>query len=300
MRKRRGEERDYSEAFNEFPDVSKEYYPVEQRFNLDGGQALDWFEQVEHPGWKTEAAYALVELAYGRAYETGEEEEERFAMKVHDEVAKPYIEFCFGSGEELPQVDITPYRDGLEDIEATTKTYGNQARLSKVFPSPKCVPHSLRNDHGYIAFAEDLNAQVDPAEYDVVYTAWSKGIPLLDIAADRLELDKEQQVVIRYSPTLKDTDVQSTSVMQERAAEEAHTDFLFVDDVLMKGTTAENAYEWAKEQGAERVDAFIMNVMDQSPHFDEKKWKGIQANSLFSMVGHAIQSSSAEASRADD
>lgn len=276
-------EHNYSSAFKEFPDITKEKYKSEDRFHLDGSAAVDWFEHVEHPGWKAEAAYALTELAYGEAYDTGDPDAERFAMDVHENVAKPYTEFCFGSRDELPDVDIEPYRPGLEAIDATTKQYGFQALLVKSFPSPRPAPYSYRDPHDYMEFADALKEQVDPDAYDVIYTAWSKGIPLLDVAADRLDIEPEQQVVMRYSPSLKDTEPQATPAMQDRAADAGNRRFLFVDDVLMKGGTAENAYKWAREQGAETVDAFIPCVMDWTDHFDEDAWPNAAGRTLFNM-----------------
>lgn len=275
--------KNYSDAFNDFPDVAREKYDDEERFDLDGADALAWFDAVDHPGWKAEAAYALVELAYQEAYDSGDPEDEAFAMDVHDDVARPYMAFCFGDRDELPDVDLEPYRDDLEAIDSTTKQYGFQAQLVKTFPHPKAAPHSFRDPHDYMVFADSLTDQVDPDDYDVVFTAWSKGIPFLDAAADHLDLDPEQQVVMRYSPSLKDTDTQTTPTMDDRATRTRNRDFLFVDDVMMKGGTAEKAYEWAKDHGAERVDGLFHAVMDNSDHFDPEQWPSADDDTVFDL-----------------
>jgi adenine/guanine phosphoribosyltransferase-like PRPP-binding protein len=273
----------YSDAFGKFPDVSGEKYSADERFDLDGTEAVQWFEDVDHPGWKAEAAYALVELAYQNAYDTGELDDETFAMQVHNDVARPDTEFCFGSRDDVPDVDIDQYRDDLEAIDSTTKQYGFQAQLVKAFPHPEPAPTSFKDPHDYMEFADALTDQVDSEDYDVVFTAWSKGIPFLDVAADRLDLDEEQQVVMRYSPSLEDTETQTTPVMDARAAADEHTRYLFIDDVMMKGGTAENAYEWAKDHGAEQVDGFFMTIMDHTDHFDKSQWPAAADNTLFNM-----------------
>ncbi len=275
----------YSDAFDDFPDVSSEKYGSDERFNLDGADAVDWFESVDHPGWKTEAAYALVELAYQQAYDEDRDvaASEELAMNVHEDIAKPYMSFCFGTRDDVPDVDIDQYRDDLEAIDATTKQYGFQAQLVKAFPHPEPAPSSYKNPHDYMKFADALTDQIDPHDYDVVFTAWSKGIPLLDLAADRLGLDPEQQVVMRYSPSLEDTDTQTTPVMHERAAADDTTSYLFIDDVMMKGGTAEQAHEWATDHGAEQADAFIADVMDHTDHFDADQWPAAESRTLFNM-----------------
>jgi adenine/guanine phosphoribosyltransferase-like PRPP-binding protein len=273
----------YSDAFNDYPDIAHESYKDDERFGLDGADAVAWFADVDHPGWKAEAAYALVELAYHRAYDSGDPADEAFAMDVHEHIAKPYTEFCFGRRDDLPEVDITPYRDELASIDTTTKQYGFQAQLVKAFPHPESAPHSFRDPHDYMVFADSLTDQIDPDDYDVVFTAWSKGIPFLDVAADHLGLDTGKQVVMRYSPSLDDTETQTTPVMTDRASRAGNRDFLFVDDVMMNGGTAETAYAWAKDRGAERVDGLFHVVMDNTDHFDPEQWPSADDNVVFDL-----------------
>jgi len=58
-------------SYGDWPAITDEHYSPEERFEQDTGELIDRYEEADHPGWKAEFAYSLVELAYEEGLRTG-------------------------------------------------------------------------------------------------------------------------------------------------------------------------------------------------------------------------------------
>lgn len=277
--------KNYSPAFGDFPDIAPPNMPEGQgRFGLTGDEAVEWYQQEEHPGWRAEAAYAVLESVYGSAYEANGDREQAFedaAITVQEEVGKPLMQYNFlDTVDELPAVDL-PYEDVLRSANHETKTHSGLQKLTKVFPSPETPPHGFRDPHEFREFvyggADDdpvgLVHAIAPDEPDVVVTPWASGIPVMDLADGYLDVDDEAQVVYRFSPSLKDTGVQITPKMEQRAEEyisDAHV--LVLDDVIASGSTMEQSYNWLQQYEPEQVTGIVVSALDHMDEFDTERW----------------------------
>lgn len=246
-------------TYGDWPAVAKEHYDPEDRFEQDTEELLQLYDEAEHPGWKAEFAYSIVELAYEEGLETGDDD---LAREVHTEVARPLLRSCFTRDEEPEPTDMEPYAAALAEVEGTNKAYGGEARLVRGFASPRKAPYSFSFTHPYQEFADDL-AEEDLEEYDTVISVWSSGVPLADLALDGMDADER---LVRYSPSRgDDTVIEASSTSEIEMGERA----LIADDVCQSGESLQEVAEWARGEGAEQVDAAVMAVMDQAPYEDE-------------------------------
>ncbi|MDY6777929.1 MAG: phosphoribosyltransferase [Candidatus Nanohaloarchaea archaeon] len=252
-------------SYGEYPDVSGETYRPERRFGVGTEELLDAYRSADHPGWKTEFAYSLLELAYEEAFETGDDQ---VARALHEEVAKPHVRFCFGTRDEQPEAGIDALEDELASIDGENATYSGEARLVREFASPRQEPYSFPDyHHPYQAFIDDLEAAVAPEDYDTVVGVWSSGLPLADLAADWIDPDHE--LVIRYSPSRGDDEVLPAPSTQDYCDNLEEASILLVDDVAQTGESVRNVIDWLQEQNTQHIDVALMRSMDSSP-FSEK------------------------------
>lgn len=246
-------------SYGDWPAVADEHYDPEERFEQDTGALLQLYDEADHPGWKAEFAYSLVELAYEDGLETGDDS---LARELHTEVARPLLRSCFTRDEGPEPADLEPYADALAEVDGTNKAYDGEARLVRGFASPRKAPYAFSFTHPYQEFVDDLEEE-DLEQYDTVVSVWSSGISLADLALDGMDADER---LVRYSPSRGDDTVVEASGTRETEMGER---VLIADDVCQSGDSLQQVAEWAREEGAEQVDAAVMAVMDQAPYEDE-------------------------------
>jgi len=220
-------------SYGNWPAITDEHYSPEERFGQDTGELIDRYEEADHPGWKAEFAYSLVELAYEEGLGTGDD---GLARELHTGVARPLLRSCFTSDDEPVAPDIDPYDEALRDVEGENQSYGAEARLVRGFASPRKAPYSFSFTHPYQEFVDAL-VEEDLEQYDTVISVWSSGIPLADLALDGMDADER---LVRYSPSRgDDTVIEAPSTEDEEMGERV----LIADDVCQSGESLEMVAE---------------------------------------------------------